>query len=291
MQQTTKSNSSATTTAEDEQNNPLQFIDFSATYLPNIQPLSNYSSGPNSSEDNRKNNILQDQTYLNFLAIGTEDGFLHLSIFGTFTCVVLNLCDKLEYTYKVLNVHFSEDLDVMFVTVFDVFKDVRILVYNTEVFKSHLKELFVMASKHERLMNLTDSLQVTITTITETWENILLEIDTKLSKYAAKMPKGGVTADFLDLLMFGIYSEELEEFLVHDIGKKGLEKFGTTIEMSYTHIQKLLLKYVLKIGQNIAYHLSELRGLARLEHRYKVCIISSKKKKMEIIVIVETFRF
>lgn len=95
-------------------------------------------------------------------------------------------------------------------------------------------------------------------------------MDNELTKYASKVPEGGLTADFLDLLMFGIYSDEIEEFLLHDLTKKGLEKFGQTIELSYANIQKLLLKYVTKIGQNITYHLAELRGLARMKQRYEV---------------------
>jgi anaphase-promoting complex subunit 4 len=62
----------------------------------------------------------------------------------------------------------------------------------------------------------------------------------------------------------------MKEFLIHDLTKKGLEKFGQTIEMSYANIQKLVLKYVMKFGQNITYYLAELRGMARLEHRFKV---------------------
>lgn len=166
----------------------------------------------------------------------------------------------------------SDNLDTMFVAIRDEENALKIIMVNTEIFKTHTKELFIVALKHENLNSLLEFLSNTLTSVTETWENILLEMDTKLSKYAAKVPEGGVTADFLDLLMFGIYSNEIEEFLVHDLTKKGLEKFGQTIEMSYSNIQKMLLKHILKTGQNITYHLTELRGLARLEHRYYVSL-------------------
>lgn len=158
----------------------------------------------------------------------------------------------------------------MYVTTHTVSSLLKVVIIDSALLKSHGKELYSIASKHEHLKALVDYLFSTITTIKENWENILLEMDTKLSKYAARVPKGGITADFLDLLMFGTYSNDIEEFLVHDLTKKGLEKFGQIIEMSYGSIQKLLLKYVAKMGQNITYHLAELRGLARLKHRYQV---------------------
>lgn len=49
--------------------------------------------------------------------------------------------------------------------------------------------------------------------ITEAWETALLEMDNKLTKYANSQPDGSVSADFLELLVFGNPSEALTEFL------------------------------------------------------------------------------
>lgn len=202
--------------------------------------------------------------------MGTKDGCVHIRIFGCFTCAILNINKYLGYYCIVENVHLSEDLNKIFITVKDMQNNIRIVLIDSSIFKTHTKELFSVALKYVKLLDLVTYLKNTITNITETWESFLLEIDHKLSKYAKKVPEGGVTADFLDLLMFGNCSPELEEFLMTDLTKKGLEKFGQTIEMSYANIQKLLLKNVTKFGQNLTYHLSELRGMARLEHRYQV---------------------
>ncbi|CAH2017492.1 unnamed protein product [Acanthoscelides obtectus] len=126
-------------------------------------------------------------------------------------------------------------------------------------------------------MDLITYLRNTIASITETWESFLLEIDHKLSKYAKKVPEGGITADFLDLLIFGICASELQEFLMHDLTKKGLEKFGQTIEMSYTNIQKLLLKNINKYGQNVTFQLAELRGMGRFDCKYEIVGLSDEK--------------
>ncbi|CAB4065593.1 APC4 [Lepeophtheirus salmonis] len=56
------------------------------------------------------------------------------------------------------------------------------------------------------------------------WEEILIEMDTKLASYAKQLPEGGMTADFLELLMFGTPSAELEHFLLQELTEKGLKK-------------------------------------------------------------------
>lgn len=68
----------------------------------------------------------------------------------------------------------------------------------------------------------------------------------------------------------GVPSPELEVFLLKDLTAKGLKKFGTSVELSYSTIQKLVLKQLNTVGHDITYHLAELRGLARIVHRYKV---------------------
>lgn len=252
-----------------EPEEPVDYWNVS-TFLPEIKPLSGYSAATSPTDERPKVNVLKNQTELNLLAIGTENGFLYLNIFGCFPCAVLKLDEYIGKKCSILNVNSSDNFDTIFVTVKDDTNTLQIVIINTDIFKTHTKELFVVALKREQLSSLTDYLSNTLTSVTESWENILLEMDTKLSKYAAKVPEGRVTTDFLDLLMLGLYSTEMEQFLMKDLTKKELEKFGQTIEMSYTNIQKLLLKYILKIGQNITYHLAELRGLARLEHRYHV---------------------
>lgn len=246
-----------------------KFQDLSKLYIRDPLPTSSIDNSSNS-EEVKETNFLQDQTELNLLLVGTKDGYVHIRIFGCFTCAILNINKYLGYYCAIENVHLSEDLNKIFVTVKDLQNNIKMVLLDSTIFKTHTRELFSVALKYVKLLDLITYLKNTITNITETWESFLLEIDHKLSKYAKKVPEGGVTADFLDLLMFGSSSPELEEFLMTDLTKKGLEKFGQTIEMSYANIQKLLLKNVTKFGQNLTYHLAELRGMARLEHRYEV---------------------
>lgn len=251
----------------EEQNDYMKYIDYSSVYLPDPPSLSNF--GSNITEENVSSKFFQNQNELNILLIGTIDGFVYISIFGCFPLSVIDINKQVGYKCAVYNLHLSDDLSKLFVTVKNS-NLIEVITLHIDIFKTHMKELFTMALKQQHLHYLLNYLSLTITVIKETWENILLEMDSKLSKYASQVPEGKLAADFLDLLMFGVSSDDMQKFLLHDLTKKGLEKFGQTIEMSYANIQKLLLKNITKVGQNLTYHLAELLGMARLEHRYKV---------------------
>lgn len=134
----------------------------------------------------------------------------------------------------------------------------------------------------------------------EAWETILLEMDEKLTRYAEANPPGSMAADFLELLMIGIPTKNLEHFLLRDLTEKGLKKFGHSIEMCYSNIQvlvnksnvisfnltasvyrvpvlnvkiiplqKLVSKNLTSVGMALIYQLAELRGMVRVGSTYE----------------------
>ncbi|KAK4881685.1 hypothetical protein RN001_005004 [Aquatica leii] len=260
---------SSTLNEEEEQLDYMKYMDYSSKYLPELSPLSSLSpTMTNLQDENLNSNLFQEQKELNLLIIGTDDGYLRISIFGQFVCAQVNMSDYLGHKCTIISTYLSDDLSLMYVTVKHE-KIIKIILIKTDIFKTHTKELFAIALKDAYLYNLITYLSNIIILIKESWETSLLEMDAKLSKYASKVPDGVLSADFLELLMFGITSDEMQEFLLQDLTEKGLKKFGQVFEMCYASIQKLLLKHVTKAGQNITYHLSELRGMARLEHNFK----------------------
>ena len=80
-------------------------------------------------------------------------------------------------------------------------------------------------------------------------ESILLEMDNKLTKLKMKMnDEHGMASDFLELLMFGTPSSELEDFLLRELGEKGLKKLGTSIEGIFCVCSKMFMEfYILSI--------------------------------------------
>ncbi|CAG2237758.1 APC4 [Mytilus edulis] len=163
----------------------------------------------------------------------------------------------------------------------------KILTYNTSLVASRDKELRMLALKCGQVASLIAYLQLTVQQMSESWEDILMEMDSKLLKFAQEKSNrlylhlqatgsGTVSNDFLELLLFGIPSLELKSFLLHELTDKGLKKLGISIETSYTNIQKLVINHLQVVSQSLLYHLSELRGMSQWYDRFGVLGMSTK---------------
>lgn len=106
---------------------------------------------------------------------------------------------------------------------------------------SEKKLLFALqiAQIHGNIECLMDYMSRTLIAISEAWETILLELDEKLACYASSKPVGCASAEFLELLMIGVPSADLENFLLTDLTEKGLKKLSHSIEICYSNIQVL----------------------------------------------------
>nr|CAD7258211.1 unnamed protein product [Timema shepardi] len=253
-------------------------VDNSSDFLPKLPSLSrNFGSEQEDNlEDSKK---IKDQTNLNILMIGTVVGKLYLRIFGMFPCGVVNVGNYTKGRWsRVKSAHFSDNLSQLFIAVgvskgefsHKEVEDLALVCIKTPILTERSTELRSLALKHAHIISLMRYLSQTMHSITEAWENILLEMDIKLASYAAKVPEGSVSADFLELMMFGTASAELEQFLLQDLTEKGLKKLGHSIEQSYSNIQKMVLKHLCSVGQDLSYHLAELRGMACFLDRYQV---------------------
>ncbi|XP_038213159.1 anaphase-promoting complex subunit 4 [Zerene cesonia] len=218
---------------------------------------------------------------LNLLMIAYGTGNIFMSVFGRYPyrSVHMSQFTKDEYgDYEILDIQMSDDFSVMQVLYVERNTNrVIVSVTNTSVLSAYSEELSIVANKHVHIVQMISHLDKTMKSITEAWEHILLEMDTKMAYYASTVPEGGVSADLLELLMLGVPSDELEVFLLRELTAKGLKKFGSSVELSYSTIQKLVLKQLNIVGQNLIYHLSELRGLAKIPDRYKVLGLDETK--------------
>lgn len=159
-------------------------------------------------EDSVKNlKEVEEPTQLNMLLIGYGSGSIFMSIFGRYpygTVHLSQITKDEEGDYKVLDIIMSDDFSVMQVVYVDrVTKSVLLSLVNTSVLSAYAEDIFVVANKHWQVTQLLSCLDQTMTSITEAWEHILLEMDTKMAYYAASVPEGGVSADLLELLMLG----------------------------------------------------------------------------------------
>ena len=98
------------------------------------------------------------------------------------------------------------------------------------------------------------------------------ELDAKLASYTRKTSFGCLSADFVELLLFGTPTPELEHFLLQDLGEKGLKKLSSSVDASYSNVQRLVVRYLHAVSQSLNYFLSELSGEASASEKMQVAL-------------------
>jgi len=238
--------------------------------LPSLSKTYSYAgSGQEELEDCRR----LDSSEMSVLLAGTEKGTLYVFINGYLLCMKIALCDLLgdsASSGRVEDVVMAQDMRTLNVLIGSEKGEGRLVVLQCPVLATCKPELAVLAGEYCLIHGLLHYTGETIKQIKEAWESILLEMDTKLASYAENNPPGTVAADFLELLMFGVTSPQLSNFLHKEMTEKGLKKLGHSIELSYSNIQRLVLKYLGAVSQSLNFHLGELNGLAKAGHRFSV---------------------
>ncbi|XP_043584767.1 anaphase-promoting complex subunit 4 isoform X1 [Bombus pyrosoma] len=224
-------------------------------YLPPLPSL-NRSFGQ---ESERKEVLSQT---LDILFLGLDDGNVAMYVFGMFYCGTISVGHG-----QILEISggFGKSMWITWKDNSGI-KASRLWCPLLEQSTAFLK----VAQAQANIEYLMDYLSRTLMAISEAWETILLEMDEKLARYAETNPPGGVAADFLELLMIGIPTQNLENFLLRDLTEKGLKKLGHSIEMCYSNIQKLVLKNLTSVGMALVYQLAEMRGMVRLGGSYEL---------------------
>uniref|UniRef100_A0A8D8X9F5 Anaphase-promoting complex subunit 4 n=1 Tax=Cacopsylla melanoneura TaxID=428564 RepID=A0A8D8X9F5_9HEMI len=253
--------------------NNLLNKNIASVYLPKLPTLCRHfrtEAEPNEEnlEDIKK---IKSQTVLNFLILCLEDGKISISVFGLYNVTQIDTNIHLPRGHlcgKILACELSKDLHHLFVSVLVTSKttqNIKLLTLDTKMLHDRSKELHTLSIKYGHILSLLDYLSNTMSNLKETWENILLkEMQLKLSNYASLQPPGQLSTDFLELLVFGTPSESLERFLMRDLCDKSIKKLGNVIELNCLNMQRLILKHLYSFGQNLAYHISELKGMSKL---------------------------
>ncbi|KAK4309203.1 hypothetical protein Pmani_019129 [Petrolisthes manimaculis] len=260
----------------DETSPEPAFEDLSDTYLPPLPSLSKTYTGGGGEEREEgwhEGRLFKDQTALTLLTVATATAAVHIYAFGLFHCATVDLREAVPGAERVLDAAPSHDLHILSCLVereCGAGKEVAQVTVETMILACRHQELRALAYCYGQVYGLMTYGSHTLNLLTEAWESILMELDLKLATYANTVPEGGVSADFLDLLVFGVSSPEFDLFLSNQLTEKGLKKLGHSIELSYSNIQKLVLRNVQAVGQALVYQLSALVGLARHYQRFSV---------------------
>lgn len=175
-------------------NTERYFVETSSTFLPKLPSLtSSFSSVSKSSDENVTDMTkINDQETLNVLIAGTKAGFVHLYSFGLFPSGELNpsvICpdNDTKGGVNIISVAMSEDFNALTVllrrNVSDEFYD-ELRTFKMPLMSQRSRELRILALKFGKVSTLMSYLDNTIKSICEAWEDILLEIDSKLTNFA-----------------------------------------------------------------------------------------------------------
>uniref|UniRef100_A0A8C2NA59 Anaphase-promoting complex subunit 4 n=1 Tax=Capra hircus TaxID=9925 RepID=A0A8C2NA59_CAPHI len=161
---------------------------------------------------------------LNILVLGGSSGFIELYAYGMF---------KIARVTGIVGTCLALCLS----------SDLKSLSVVTEVSASGASEV-----SYFQYINLS------LTCMCEAWEEILMQMDSRLTKFVQeKNTTTSVQDEFMDLLLWG----------------KGLKKLGQSIESSYSSIQKLVISHLQSGSESLLYHLSELKGMASWKQKYE----------------------
>lgn len=195
----------------DTSDNPL---DQHETYLPPLPSFNSLSSNAPRTDYNAIDSY--SKRVMNMLVLGLQNGVVHLSVFGVLPCGrinVLELLQKPKGQVEIVDARLSADFRQLQLFVIVEGSILDVVTVENSMLPTQLWPLLQIATKHAHILNTLCYIDDIIQCITEAWESALLEMDNKLTKYANAHPHGSVSADFLELLIFGFPSESLEEFL------------------------------------------------------------------------------
>lgn len=205
--------------------------------------------------------------------VAQKSGTVNLFVFGMLPCGQINVKSALGITrtddLQIYDVKMSKDFHTVFVWVRHKRK-LRQLAFQNPIYSECTIPLLKLATQYGYIVNTLAYIDEIIQCIIEAWETALLEMDRKLTKYVNTRPDGVVSADFLELLMFGYAPDNLVRFLTRDLTDKGMKKLGNSIEVSYSTIQQLVIRPLHTAILNISYHLNYLKGMSKNTYYYKV---------------------
>ncbi|XP_072771159.1 anaphase-promoting complex subunit 4 isoform X2 [Nerophis lumbriciformis] len=249
-----------------------QSEDESKLFLPKLASLpKSYSTTSMLFSEEKSDKIMNllGEVRLNILALGGDAGNVELYAYGMYKiaslapvsgrCRSLSLASDLKSLVVITEVRSAED-----------HPEISFVQLDTGLLSDCLPELTRMARKFTHISTLMQYLHLSLTCMCEAWEEILMQMDLRLTKFVQeKNTSTQVQDEFLELLLWGQSSPELQALLVNQLTVKGLKKLGQTIESSYSSIQKLVISHLQSGSEALLYHLSEVKGMSLWKKKFQ----------------------
>uniref|UniRef100_A0A674HTP1 Anaphase-promoting complex subunit 4 n=1 Tax=Taeniopygia guttata TaxID=59729 RepID=A0A674HTP1_TAEGU len=247
--------------------------DESNLLLPKLPALpKNYSTTAKIFSEEKSDEIMKllGDVRLNALVLGGSSGFIEIYAYGMFKIATVNgvagscrglcLSSDLKSLSVITEIQNSSDSEA----------EITYFQLDTSLLSSYLPEVTRMARKFTHISTLLQYIKLSLTCMCEAWEEILMQMDSRLTKFVQeKNTTTSVQDEFMQLLLWGKASLELQALLMNQLTVKGLKKLGQSIESSYSSIQKLVISHLQSGSEALLYHLSELKGMALWKQKYE----------------------
>ncbi|XP_049535676.1 anaphase-promoting complex subunit 4 [Anopheles darlingi] len=252
-----------------------------ATFLPTLPVLSTLCSSTKPASYNPMDFCRKH--ILNVLLVGTVTGQLHLSALGMLPAGRVDVLAmaglppstnariheaQMSFNFKQLVVALEQDTGL------------TVIVLENNLLHKYAGSLLNLSINYAQILSTMTYINDTIDCIVETWETVLLEMDKKLTQYADDHPGDSISADFLELLMFGTTSPGLEEFLLRDLSEKGLRRLGNSMDLCYATIQRLVVVPLYNAIYALFYHLNVLEGMLQNRVYYGALMIRTASQAL-----------
>ncbi|XP_056134008.1 anaphase-promoting complex subunit 4 isoform X2 [Lampris incognitus] len=246
--------------------------DESKLFLPKLPTLpKSYSTTSKIFSEEKSDEIMNllGEVRLNILVLGGGAGFVELYAYGMYkiatltgvpgTCRSLSLSSDLKSLSVITEIRSSDnDPEICYIQL------------DTKLLSDCLPEVTRMARKFTHISTLLQYLRLSLTCMCEAWEDILMQMDLRLTKFVQeKNTSTQVQDEFLELLLWGQSSPELQALLMNQLTVKGLKKLGQSIESSYSSIQKLVISHLQSGSEALLYHLSEVKGMSLWKQKFQ----------------------
>lgn len=263
-----------------------RFKDNSHVYLPELPSLTPKSSGNNKSHDM---SLLKDQDGLNILLVGNAAGELEMFAFGFVPIAKIALPGT--QPLKVLNAVLSARMNNLTVLLSEGRDStLRLTTFTCPKLNSSKEEIKFLAMKLGKLMELENYLSEVLKQMSEVYEDILFEFESKMRKYAEEKKQKNDRSLRTELLTFffcGTASDDLKCFLQFELTKQSLSRLGTSVQNSYSHIRNLIVLNLGPVCTHIVFQMEKLEGMSRVQMQFGKLGLCEKRVADNILRAIE----
>ncbi|KAM9299650.1 anaphase-promoting complex subunit 4 [Gastrophryne carolinensis] len=246
--------------------------------LPKLPALpKNYNATAKIFSEERSDEILKllGDVKLNALVLGEESGQIEIYAYGMYKIATIT-----EVFGSCLGLCLSSDLKSLAVVTelsTNITPEISYFQLDTSLLSLYLPEVTRMARKFTHISTLLQYLKLSLTCMCEAWEEILMQMDSRLTNFVQeKNTTTSVQDEFMQLLLWGKASPELQALLMNQLTVKGLKKLGQSVESSYSTIQKLVISHLQSGAEALLCHLSELKGMSLWKQKYESLGLDAK---------------